>query len=139
MVRATNRRRVLAALGALGVATVADLIALLKNDANRRTFASSGAGTSTHLAGELFADLIGVSLRHVPYKGTPVPVVQRLNAEIVKILKGQEGDKLAKQFGMEIIASTPAELAAHMGREIPRWSRSPARPPTDARGHAPPS
>ncbi len=35
----------------LGVNSVADLIALLKKDANKRTFASSGAGTSTHLAG----------------------------------------------------------------------------------------
>ena len=179
----------------LGVNSVADLIALLKKDPARRTFASSGSGTSTHLAGELMADLIGVELRHIPYKGTPpamldvssgqvtfmfdqmtaglslvqagklkllatttakriplapqlptmiesgVPgfdmsswqavyapkgtpanIVQRLNAEIVKILKSADGDKLGKQFGMEIVASTPAELAAHMAREIPRWA-----------------
>ncbi len=179
----------------LGVNTVADLIALLKKDASKRTFASSGSGTSTHLCGELFADLIGVELRHIPYKGTPpamldvssgqvtfmfdqmtaglslvqagklkviavttakrmalapqlptmiesgvkdfdmaswqaiyapkgtpAPIVARLNSEIVKILKGPEGEKLSKQFGMDIVASTPAELAAHMAREIPRWA-----------------
>lgn len=55
----------------LGVKSVAELIALLKKDEKRRTFASSGSGTSTHLAGEMFADLIGVPLTHVPYKGTP--------------------------------------------------------------------
>jgi tripartite-type tricarboxylate transporter receptor subunit TctC len=55
----------------LGVNSVAELVALLKKDENKRTFASSGAGTSTHLAGEMFADLIGVKLTHVPYKGTP--------------------------------------------------------------------
>ena len=44
----------------LGVNSVPELIALLKKDPSKRTFASSGAGTSTHLAGELFADLIGV-------------------------------------------------------------------------------
>ena len=55
-----------------GINSVADLVAVLKKDAGKRTFASmSGSGTSTHLAGELFADLIGVELRHVPYKGTP--------------------------------------------------------------------
>jgi tripartite-type tricarboxylate transporter receptor subunit TctC len=59
----------------LGVNTVAELIALLKKDESRRTFASSGAGTSTHLAGELFADLIGVQLTHIPYKGTPPAMV----------------------------------------------------------------
>ncbi|MFI8614207.1 Bug family tripartite tricarboxylate transporter substrate binding protein [Acidovorax sp. NPDC077693] len=55
----------------LGVNSVADLIALLKKDPSKRMFASSGAGTSTHLAGEMLADLIGVPLTHVPYKGTP--------------------------------------------------------------------
>jgi tripartite-type tricarboxylate transporter receptor subunit TctC len=59
----------------LGVNSVAELIALLKKDEKRRTFASSGSGTSTHLAGEMFADLIGVPLTHVPYKGTPPAMV----------------------------------------------------------------
>ena len=58
-----------------GVNSVQDLVALLKKDPKRRTFASSGNGTSTHLTGELFADLIGVPLTHVPYKGTPPAMV----------------------------------------------------------------
>lgn len=59
----------------LGVSSVQDLVALLKRDPSKRTFASSGAGTSTHLAGELFAEAIGVPLTHVPYKGTPPAMV----------------------------------------------------------------
>ena len=180
----------------LGVSTVPELIALLKKDPSKRLFASSGAGTSTHLAGEMFADMIGVPLTHVPYKGTPpaltdvasgqVPfmfdqmtaalplakagrlkliavttgkrialapelptmiesgvagfemtswqavyapkgtpkaIVQRLNAEIVKALKVPEVQaKLEGQLGMNIVGSTPEELAAHMAREIPRWA-----------------
>jgi tripartite-type tricarboxylate transporter receptor subunit TctC len=58
-----------------GVNTVQELIALLKKDERRRTFASSGSGTSTHLAGEMFADIIGIPLTHVPYKGTPPAMV----------------------------------------------------------------
>jgi len=54
-----------------GINSVADLIEVLKKDPNRRTFASSGAGTSTHLAGELLADRLGITLTHIPYKGTP--------------------------------------------------------------------
>jgi tripartite-type tricarboxylate transporter receptor subunit TctC len=54
-----------------GINSVTDLIALLKKDSAKRTFASSGAGTSTHLAGELLADIIDVPLTHIPYKGTP--------------------------------------------------------------------
>ena len=58
-----------------GVNNVQELIALLKKDPKRRTFASSGNGTSTHLAGEMLADLIGVPLTHVPYKGTPPAMI----------------------------------------------------------------
>jgi len=59
----------------LGVGSVKELIEVLKRDPKKRTFASSGAGTSTHLAGELFAEAIGVPLTHVPYKGTPPAMV----------------------------------------------------------------
>lgn len=59
----------------IGVNSVSDLIALLKRDPARRTFASSGVGTSTHLTGELFANTIGVPLTHIPYKGTPPAMV----------------------------------------------------------------
>ena len=31
-------------------------------------------------------------------------------------------EKLDTQLGMYIVASSPAELAAHMNREIPRWA-----------------
>ena len=178
----------------LGVNSVADLIALLKRDPAKRTFASSGAGTSTHLAGELFSSMIGVPLTHVPYKGTPpamvdvssgavtfmfdqmtaalpllqtgklkllavttkdrislapnVPTMQeagvpgfqmaswqavyapkgtpkeivgRLNTEIVKALKSPElKAKLETQFGMQVIGSTPAELAAATAADTAR-------------------
>ena len=55
----------------LPIKNVQELVAYLKANPNKRTFASSGSGTSTHLAGELFADVIGIKLDHVPYKGTP--------------------------------------------------------------------
>jgi len=55
----------------LPIKNVQELIAFLKANDKKRTFASSGSGTSTHLAGELFADIIGVKLEHIPYKGTP--------------------------------------------------------------------
>lgn len=55
----------------IGVNNVKDLVAYLKKNPDKATFASSGAGTSTHLAGELFGDLAGIKLTHIPYKGTP--------------------------------------------------------------------
>ena len=100
----------------LGVNSVAELVALLKKDEKRRTFASSGAGTSTHLAGELFADLIGVPLTHIPYKGTPPAMV-----EIAKALKMPDVQSKLGGLGMDLVGGTPEELAALMAREIPRW------------------
>ena len=56
-------------------------------------------------------------------KGTPRAIVNRLNAEIVKALNMPDvRDKLEGQLAMEIVASTPEELTAHMAREIPRWA-----------------
>jgi tripartite-type tricarboxylate transporter receptor subunit TctC len=55
-------------------------------------------------------------------KGTPKPIVERLHAEIAKALKAPDVQaKLGGQLGMELVGGTPAELAALMAKEIPRW------------------
>ncbi len=194
----------------LGVSTVAEFIALLKRDPTKRIFPSSGSGTSAHLSGEMPADHIGLQLTHIPYKGTPLSLidvstgqalfmfdqltaaksladagklkiiavttpkrvaiapnlptiiesgvtnfrmsywrtvyaptgtpkafVQRLNTEIVKILKLPDvKEKLGTTLRMEIVASAPDDLAAHMANEIPRWAelvKNLARRPTNRR------
>lgn len=54
---------------ALPVTTVAELIALLRKDPGKYTFASSGQGTSLHLSGEMFKVMTKTDMVHVPYKG----------------------------------------------------------------------
>src|SRR5688572_1649457 len=54
----------------LGVASVKELIALAKAKPGQLTFASSGTGALIHLTGELFKQMAGVDILHVPYKGT---------------------------------------------------------------------
>jgi tripartite-type tricarboxylate transporter receptor subunit TctC len=49
--------------------SVAELIALCRNEPGKYAFASSGPGTSLHLSGELFKAMAGVDIIHVPYKG----------------------------------------------------------------------
>ncbi|WP_424810591.1 Bug family tripartite tricarboxylate transporter substrate binding protein [Roseococcus sp. YIM B11640] len=49
--------------------TVPELIALLKANPGRYTFASSGSGTTVHLSGEMFKVMAGVDMLHVPYRG----------------------------------------------------------------------
>ncbi|TMG84587.1 MAG: tripartite tricarboxylate transporter substrate binding protein [Betaproteobacteria bacterium] len=50
--------------------SVGDLIAAAKRSPGRLSFASSGAGASTHMSAELFKIMAGVDLLHVPYKGS---------------------------------------------------------------------
>jgi len=49
--------------------SVKELIAIAKARPGDLVFASSGAGSNTHLALELFADLARIKVTHVPYKG----------------------------------------------------------------------
>jgi tripartite-type tricarboxylate transporter receptor subunit TctC len=53
----------------LGVTNVHELIELAKAKPNELTFGSSGIGTSLHMSGELFKEMTGVQIRHIPYKG----------------------------------------------------------------------
>ena len=53
----------------LPVKTVPELIALLKAEPDKYSYASSGNGTPLHLSGELFKSMAGVSMQHIPYKG----------------------------------------------------------------------
>lgn len=47
-----------------------DIIAAAKADPDKLTYASPGNGTSSHLAGALFADMAKVQIKHVAYKGS---------------------------------------------------------------------
>lgn len=48
---------------------IKELVAAAKAEPGKLTFASQGVGTSAHLAGELFNNLAGVQMTHIPYKG----------------------------------------------------------------------
>ena len=55
---------------ALNVNSIKSLIAYAKANPGKVRYGSSGPGSASHLAGELFASMAGVDLLHVPYKGT---------------------------------------------------------------------
>jgi tripartite-type tricarboxylate transporter receptor subunit TctC len=54
----------------LGVANVADFVRVLKANPGKLNMASSGNGTSIHLAGELFKAMTGSFMVHIPYRGS---------------------------------------------------------------------
>jgi tripartite-type tricarboxylate transporter receptor subunit TctC len=53
----------------LGVRTVAELIALAKSKPGKLNYASSGSGTSNHMAAEMFMMKTGTNIMQVPFKG----------------------------------------------------------------------
>lgn len=69
----------------LPVKNIKDLIAYAKSKKDGITFASPGAGTPLHLAGEMFSKDTGVQMLHVPYKGS-APALNDLLAGRVDVM-----------------------------------------------------
>jgi tripartite-type tricarboxylate transporter receptor subunit TctC len=65
----------------LPVRTVEEFIALAKSRPRQINFASSGAGTTLHMSGEMFKLLTGVDILHVPYKGSALALTGILSGE----------------------------------------------------------
>ncbi len=66
----------------LAVKTVPDLIALAKSKPGTLNYPSAGIGSSSHLAGELFDNLAGVKMVHVPYKGGGPAITDLLGGQM---------------------------------------------------------
>jgi tripartite-type tricarboxylate transporter receptor subunit TctC len=67
---------------AAGLESVKDLIALAKSKPGAINVASAGNGTITHLSGELFRSMTGVTWTHVPYKGAPPALTDLAGARV---------------------------------------------------------
>ena len=74
----TSTPTVLAVTPELGVKSVKELIARAKAKPGELSFGSSGVGSSTHMALELFNTLAGVKITHIPYSGSPQVVTDLL-------------------------------------------------------------
>ncbi len=61
--------------------SVQELVALAKKAPGSLNYASSGSGSSSHLAGELFKNMTGTDIVHVPYKGGGPAVASLLGGE----------------------------------------------------------
>jgi tripartite-type tricarboxylate transporter receptor subunit TctC len=66
----------------LPVATVKELVALAKARPGQLNFGSAGAGSSGHLAAELFKMVTAVNIVHIPYKGTGPATSDLLGGQI---------------------------------------------------------
>jgi tripartite-type tricarboxylate transporter receptor subunit TctC len=174
---------------------VKSLIALARAQSGKINFASSGTGSTAHLASELFASMTGARIVHIPYKGAgpaladlvggqvdmmftgvsaalpfvragklralgvsgpgrlaslpefppvgeslpgfdvttiyalvgpaglPKEIVQRLNAEIGRIVTEPATRDRLLALGAEPGSATPEQLASYIAREIPKWAK----------------
>ena len=64
------------------VTNVAEFIAYAKANPGKLSFGSPGAGSSPHLAGEMFKRMTGVDLLHVPYKGAGPAMMDVLSGQL---------------------------------------------------------
>jgi tripartite-type tricarboxylate transporter receptor subunit TctC len=176
--------------------TLPELVALARAQPGVLTYAHAGAGTSQHLAAELFKSMAGVDIRPVAYRGTtallpdllagrvslsfanvvnvvplvregklrafavtsasrsavapelptmaesgypgfeavpwfglmapagtPAAIVERLHRDTVKVLAQPDVRRKMNDLGLDVIGGTPAEFAAAIERETPRWAR----------------
>lgn len=62
--------------------TTEELIALLKKDPGKYSYASSGNGTPLHLSGELFKSMADVDMQHIPYQGAGPALVDVLSGQV---------------------------------------------------------
>ena len=62
--------------------TVAEFIAYAKRNGGKTTFASSGTGSSPHLAGELFKRRAGIEMTHIPYRGAGPAVTDVIGGRV---------------------------------------------------------
>src|SRR6476620_8470469 len=125
---------------------VKELIALLKANPGKYSFASSGNGTSQHLSGELFKSMAGVDMQHIPYKGSPAALQDVVSGQVTMTFDNiTTAWPLAKAGKLRALAVTTAKRspiapdvptlaeAGLAGYEIGSWQGvfAPAGTPVD--------
>ncbi len=65
---------------------VMELVALAKKEPGKLTFASSGAGSSTHLSAELLKSMAGIDVVHVPFKGSGQALIDVVAGRVSMII-----------------------------------------------------
>lgn len=108
----------------LGVNSVAELTAFAKANPNKVLFASSGIGTSPHLSGELFNQMTGLKITHVPYKGSGQAVTDLL-ANRVQMMFSPAATVLGhvKEGKLKALATTQLQRAS-VAPDLPTMSES---------------
>lgn len=130
----------------LPVNSVQELIALAKKEPGKLTFASSGLGSTYHLATELFMQKTGIKMLHVPYKASTQARTDVISGQVDMFfdLTGSLAEQ-AKAGKLKLLATTGAQRSPIMpdvptaqeagvpGYEVEAWGimMAPAGTPDD--------
>lgn len=94
---------------ALPAKSTADFVALAKAKPGALNFASSGTGSTAHLAGELFKAMAKIDIVHVPYKGAAPALADVIGAQVQMLITGYSGVvPHAKAGRLRVLAVTGA-------------------------------
>jgi tripartite-type tricarboxylate transporter receptor subunit TctC len=95
--------------------SVAELIALAKKEPGKLSFASSGAGSSTHMSAELFKSLSGTDLLHIPYKGSGQALPDLMSGRVSMMFENAPGAVSHIKAGkVRALAQTGSKRTASM-------------------------
>jgi tripartite-type tricarboxylate transporter receptor subunit TctC len=79
--QATSLPNVLIIAPSAGIKTVKELIALVKQKGGMN-YGHAGVGSGTHITGELFRQMAGIEVAHIPYKGVPEVITDAMTARL---------------------------------------------------------
>ena len=196
LVWAGSTQNALVVRNELPVNNVKELLEYARKNPGKLNYGSTGSGSSNHLSMELFMQMTGTKMAHIPYKGsapavtamlggeidalfdnvpnvlqhikagklkaigvsgvhrsvllpevptvaesgvpgyevnvwfgmqlpagTPKPIVDKLNRDIVQLLKEPDVVQRFRIQGVEVVASTPAEFSQLVQKEIVKWTQ----------------
>jgi tripartite-type tricarboxylate transporter receptor subunit TctC len=104
--------------------SVTQLVAHAKANPGKLSFASAGVGTSAHLAGEMFKQMAGVNVVHVPYKGGGPALNDLLAGQVAYMFGGISGMAPHGQSGKVRILGVSSAKRSASAPEIPTVAES---------------
>ncbi|MFY3329468.1 Bug family tripartite tricarboxylate transporter substrate binding protein [Achromobacter xylosoxidans] len=109
----------------LKVSSVAELAELARQRPGELTFSSSGNGTTSHLAGEMFKTAAHADIRHIPYKGTSGAINDFLAGRISMMIDTSSNFiEQARQGKVRALAVTSRQRLAALP-DVPSMSETP--------------
>jgi len=111
--------------------TAPEFIAYAKANPNKLNFGSGGNGTASHMQFELFKLMSGVSMVHVPYRGSAPALTDLLSGQILEKLNNAINAGLADpkikarlaEMGGMLLAGSPADFGKLIAEETDKWGQ----------------